>query len=228
MSPMKYSSYPAPIARDVGHWSAHARMWHLTTTRQGDGHRAAEWGARLEQLESLAAARASRTIESGMSFFRLPERLREEAAALDPGSLLTPQASAESRQFIGHIAEYLEFLGLSSELQARACIVAPAQMSPAIVPPFPEPVCGDRDAVICCNLSEVPARVALRTDPALSPDEPGSDDPRTDSLAISLEMADCLIVPRASILGYVPDGQGEPTFWFECLIQNSNGIARSP
>jgi hypothetical protein len=240
MHPMKDASLPAPLARDVGHWSAHARMWRLTTARESDGYRAAEWGGRLEQLESLAAARASRTIQEGMTFFRLPGQLRMEATSLDPGSLLLPQKSVESLRFIEHFGEYLEFLGFSSELRARACIVAPAQMSRAIVVPFAEAGGGDGETVICCNLSEIPARVALRTDAETSIDpQPGglaaddaapraNDEPRANSIALSLEPADCLVAPRGSILGYVPDARGEPTFWFECLARNSRTLARLP
>ena len=142
-------------------------------------------------------------------------------------------------------------------MRARACIVAPAEVSAEIVRPFGAPGHGegkagggDDDAIICCNLSEGPARVALRgsspdggspstTRPAesqgQSPPErtqaertEAASDSMTDSIALALEMGECLVALRRSILGYIPDEQGEPTLWFECLLQNKSSGARLP
>jgi hypothetical protein len=208
---------PSPIVRDLGHWSAHARLWSLTTARQGEDHRVISYGARLEELERVAAKKASRfASESAVTFFRLPDVMKAEAASLDPASLLRPEPEGESRRFIEHFAEYLEFLGLSPQLRVRACIVAPREVSHAIVSPFTEPDADDGDTVVCCNLSEIEARVALPWEPP-----PAEGDPEgSDAIAISLDMGDCLIGTRRSILGYVPDEQGEPTFWFECVVRN--------
>jgi hypothetical protein len=225
---------PSPIVRDLGHWSAHARLWSLTTARQGEDHRAISYGARLEELEGVAAKKASRfASESAVTFFRLPEVMKEEAASLDPASLLRPEPEGESRRFIEHFAEYLEFLGLSPQLRARACIVAPREVSHAIVGPFTEPEADDRDTIVCCNLSEIEARVALPWEPAEGgphggdaddeggPGDEGGPKRRSDAIAISLDMGDCLIGTRRSILGYLPDEHGEPTFWFECVVRNN-------
>jgi hypothetical protein len=224
---------PSPIVRDLGHWSAHARLWSLTTARQGEDHRAISYGARLEELEGVAAKKASRfASESAVTFFRLPEVMKEEAASLDPASLLRPEPEGESRRFIEHFAEYLEFLGLSPQLRARACIVAPREVSHAIVGPFTEPEADDRDTIVCCNLSEIEARVALLWEPAEGGPHGGDADDeggpeaeggaeRSDAIAISLDMGDCLIGTRRSILGYLPDDNGEPTFWFECVVRNN-------
>lgn len=215
---MTGSTVPAPIVRDVGHWSAHARMWRLKTARRGKHYQAVSCGARLEALEALAAKQASRsTNDSLMTFFCLPEKMRKEALALDPASLLSPKANEEARRFIEHFAEYLEFLGSSPELRARACVVAPVQVSRGIVRPFDEPDVVDGDTLVCCNLSEVPARIALRGE-ALAP---GEREP-VDSIALALDAGDCLICPRARMMGYLPDEDGEPTFWFECLVRNGS------
>jgi hypothetical protein len=224
---------PSPIVRDLGHWSAHARLWSLTTARQGEDHRAISYGARLEELEGVAAKKASRfASESAVTFFRLPEVMKEEAASLDPASLLRPEPEGESRRFIEHFAEYLEFLGLSPQLRARACIVASREVSHAIVGPFTEPEADDRDTIVCCNLSEIEARIALPWEPAEGGPHGGDADDeggpeaeggaeRSDAIAISLDMGDCLIGTRRSILGYLPDEHGEPTFWFECVVRNN-------
>jgi hypothetical protein len=222
---MTESTMPAPIVRDVAHWSARPRMWRFTTARRDGGYEAVSCGTRLPELERIAATRASRfTNESTMTFFRLPERLRDEAASVDPASLLHPEGSGESRRFIEHFAEYLEFLGLCPELSARACAVAPANVSRAIVPPFAGPGAGEGDTVVCCNLSEVAARLALAVGPPSAADDPEG----ANSIALSLELGDCLIGVRRSILGYIPDQQGEPTFWFECLLRNTRSSARLP
>src|SRR5580692_6214222 len=164
---MTEPSMPAPMFRDVAHWSARPRMWRFTAERRDDGYEAVSSGARLPELEALAAKNASRfTSEATMTFFRLPDRLKEEAASLDPASLLRPEPEGESRRFIEHFAEYLEFLGLSPQLRARACIVAPREVSHAIVGPFTDPEADDRDTIVCCNLSEIEARVALPWEPA--------------------------------------------------------------
>jgi hypothetical protein len=233
---------PSPIVRDLGHWSAHARLWSLTTARQGEDHRAISYGARLEELEGVAAKKASRfASESAVTFFRLPEVMKEEAASLDPASLLRPEPEGESRRFIEHFAEYLEFLGLSPQLRARACIVAPSEVSHAIVCPFTEPDADDRDTIVCCNLSEIEARLALPREPPPAESGPnegnlddkgGQDDEasqeESDAIAISLDLGDCLIGTRRSILGYLPDDNGEPTFWFECVVRNKRSSTRLP
>jgi hypothetical protein len=222
---MTEPSMPAPMFRDVAHWSARPRMWRFTAERRDDGYEAVSSGARLPELEALAAKNASRfTSEATMTFFRLPDRLKEEAASVDPASLLRPEGGGESRRFIEHFAEYLEFLGLSSELSARACAVAPLEVSRAIVPPFAEPPADGGDTLVCCNLSEVPARLALAAGPPPAAGEAGE----ANSIALSLELGDCLIGVRRSILGYIPDEQGEPTFWFECLLRNTRSSARLP
>lgn len=226
------STVPSPLVRDVGRWSAHARMWRLTTARRGDGYEAVSCGTQLLELEAIAVRRASRfTSESKMTFFCLPESMKVEAASLDPDSLLRPEAEGESRRFIEHFAEYLEFLGLSPVVRARACIVAPAAASRAIVRPFADPEAGDGDTVISCNLSEVVARVALREEPPRAQGAQGDrpiDRETGNAIAIALEMGDCLIGVRSSILGYVPDEQGEPTFWFESLVRNTRSSVRLP
>ncbi len=162
-----------------------------------------------------------------MTFFRLPDAMRAEAASLDPGLLLKPGANDAARQFVERFAAYLEFLGLSLELRARACIVAPASVSREIVRPFADPEAAEEDTVVCCNLSDVSARVAIR-DVAPASDDAEVAGQATDSIALALEMGDCLVGLRRSILGYLPDEQGEPTFWFECLLRNKNSGARFP
>lgn len=225
---MNQSLLPAPMARDLGHWSSCARMWRLATERHGDSYQAVSCGTRLEDLEALAAKRACRsTDESTMTFFRLPDAMRAEAAALDPGLLLSPGGNDTARQFVERFAAYLEFLGLSLELRARACIVAPAGVSREIVRPFADPEAAEEDTVVCCNLSDVSARVAFRDAACVSGDAETADAP-IDSIALALEMGDCLVGLRRSILGYLPDEQGEPTFWFECLLRNKNSGARFP
>jgi hypothetical protein len=213
----------APIVRDVGHWSAHARMWSLTTARFEDHYQAVSCGARLEGLEALAAGQPSRsTSDSMMTFFRLPEKMKAEALSLDPPSLFRPEENDEPYRFIERFAEYLEFLGWPSALRARACVVAPAQVSRRIVCPFDEPEVADGDTLVCCNLSEVPARIALRAAALV----PGEGDP-TDAIALSLDAGDCVVCTRSWMLGYLPDEQGEPTFWFEGLVKSRRSIAIS-
>jgi hypothetical protein len=217
------SMVPAPLARDLRHWSSCARMWRLETSHRGEGHRAVSRGARLEDLEALAAKSPRRSMdESAPTFFRLPDGIRDEAQSIDPGLLLHAGADPETHRFIERFAGYLEFLGLALEtkaMRARACIVAPAAVSSEIVRPFADPESRDDDTVVCCNLSETPARIALRGDPPNS---------LSDSIALALEMGECLVGLRRSILGYIPDEQGEPTFWFECLLRNKSSGARLP
>jgi hypothetical protein len=50
----------------------------------------------------------------------------------------------------------------------------------------------------------------------------------SDPIALALEMGECLVGLRRSILGYIPDEQGEPTLWFECLLRNKSSGARLP
>jgi hypothetical protein len=220
---MTASMVPAPLARDLRHWSSCARMWRLETSHRGEGHRAVSRGARLEDLEALAAKSPRRSMdESAPTFFRLPDGIRDEAQSIDPGLLLHAGADPETHRFIERFAGYLEFLGLALEtkaMRARACIVAPAAVSSEIVRPFADPESRDDDTVVCCNLSETPARIALRGDPPNS---------LSDSIALALEMGECLVGLRRSILGYIPDEQGEPTFWFECLLRNKSSGARLP
>jgi len=217
---MSGPNVPAPVVRDVSRWSAHARMWRLTTERRGEGYQAVSCGARLEALEARAAREASRSADgSVMTFFCLPETMKAEAFLLDPASLLSPGSNDGSRRFIEHFGEYLEFLGSSPDLRARACVVAPAQVSRGIVRPFDEPGVAEGDTLVCCNLSDVPARIALRGKPLVA-DEPEP----AESIALSLDAGDCLICARAWMLGYLPDENGEPTFWFECLVR-SDGLS---
>jgi hypothetical protein len=224
------SMVPAPLARDLRHWSSCARMWRLETSHRGEGHRAVSRGARLEDLEALAAKSPRRSMdESAPTFFRLPDGIRDEAQSIDPGLLLHAGADPETHRFIERFAGYLEFLGLALEtkaMRARACIVAPAAVSSEIVRPFADPESREDDTVVCCNLSEAPTRIALRGDPpeALWP----AADSMSDSIALALEMGECLVGLRCSILGYIPDEQGEPTLWFECLLRNKSSGARSP
>jgi len=247
---MTASMVPAPLARDLRHWSSCARMWRLETSHRGEGHRAVSRGARLEDLEALAAKSPRRSMdESAPTFFRLPDGIRDEAQSIDPGLLLHAGADPETHRFIERFAGYLEFLGLALEtkaMRARACIVAPAAVSSEIVRPFADPESRDDDTVVCCNLSEVPARMALRGDPptpreagcAQAGSEAGSEarseamgpaaDSMSDSIALALEMGECLVGLRRSILGYIPDEQGEPTLWFECLLRNKSSGARLP
>jgi hypothetical protein len=198
-------------------------MWRLQTSHRGEGHRAVSRGARLEDLEALAAKSPRRSMhESAPTFFRLPDGIRDEAHAIDPGLLLHAGADPETHRFIERFAGYLEFLGLALEtktMRARACIVAPAAVSSEIVRPFADPESREDDTVVCCNLSETPARMALRGDPP---------DSMSDSIALALEMGECLVGLRRSILGYIPDEQGEPTLWFECLLRNKSSGARLP
>jgi hypothetical protein len=230
---------PAPLARDLRHWSSRARIWRLETTATGSvaggrGAASVACGARLEDLEAQAAKSPRPAMdEAGPTFFRLPDGLRDEALAIDPGLLLRAGADPETHRFIQRFAGYLEFLGLALDtkaMQARACIVAPAKVSGALVAPFASDgeVEGERDAVICCNLSEAPARVALRA--SILPDLPAPTrgDSMSDAIALALEMGECLVGLRRSILGYVPDEQGEPTLWFECLLRNKSSGARLP
>ena len=231
---------PAPLARDLRHWSSCARMWRLETSHRGEGHRAVSRGARLEDLEALAAKSPRRSMdESAPTFFRLPDGIRDEAQSIDPGLLLHAGADPETRRFIERFAGYLEFLGLALEtkaMRARACIVAPAAVSSEIVRPFADPESREDDTVVCCNLSEAPARMALRGDPPTPtpPEAAGSEtigpaaDSMSDSIALALEMGECLVGLRRSILGYIPDEQGEPTLWFECLLRNKSSGARLP
>jgi hypothetical protein len=213
---MSESMVPSPLMRDVGQWSARARIWRLTTARQGELYEAISCGTRLEELEAVTAKRASRfTSESTMTFFCLPETLKAEAASLDPASLLSPEKEGQSRRFIEHFAEYLEFLGLSPQLQARACIVAPSEVSRAIVRPFAEPEAAEGDTVVCCNLSEIEAHVAI---PWAPPPAAGGPE-AAEAISVALDTGDCLIGTRRSMLGYLPDQHGEPTFWFECLVR---------
>jgi hypothetical protein len=220
----------APLVRDVGRWSARPRLWRITTATRGESQAAIGVGSRLPELESAAAKLASRsTTESRMSFFCLPDALKAEGASLDPASLLRPDGEDGSRRFVQHFAEYLEFLGLGPELSARACIVAAKEVSPALVRPFAERT-DLGDTVVCCNLSEVEACVALRArpteaagrDPARAEGERETD----DAIAVSLEVGDGLIGLRSSILGYVPDERGEPTCWFEGLVLNGSARLR--
>jgi hypothetical protein len=224
------SMVPAPLARDLRHWSSCARMWRLETSHRGEGHRAVSRGARLEDLEALAAKSPRRSMDqSAPTFFRLPDGIRDEAQSIDPGLLLHAGADPETHRFIERFAGYLEFLGLALEtksMRARACIVAPAAVSSEIVRPFADPESREDDTVVCCNLSEVPARMALRGDPpeTLGP----AVDSMSDTIALALEMGECLVGLRRSILGYIPDEQGEPTLWFECLLRNKSSGARLP
>jgi hypothetical protein len=216
---------PAPLARDLRHWSSCARMWRLETSHRGEGHRAVSRGARLDDLEALAAKSPRRSMdESAPTFFRLPDGIRDEAQSIDPGLLLHAGADPETHRFIERFAGYLEFLGLALEtktMRARACIVASAAVSSEIVRPFADPESREDDTVVCCNLSETPARMALRGDPPAA-------DSMSDSIALALEMGECLVGLRRSILGYIPDEQGEPTLWFECLLRNKSSGARVP
>jgi hypothetical protein len=230
------SLVPAPLARDLRHWSSCARMWRLETTARGMSRQAVAFGARLEDLEAVAARspRASMD-EPGPTFFRLPDGLRDEAVALDPGLLLRAGEDPETHRFVQRFAGYLEFLGLALDaraIRARACITAPSAVSSEIVRPFGEPgaedAARDDDTIVCCNLSESPARIALRQErqqrqeplPPTRAETPGSvADSMSDSIALALEMGECLVGLRRSILGYIPDEQGEPTLWFECLLR---------
>jgi hypothetical protein len=205
-------------------------MWRLETTARGLSRQAVACGARLEDLEAVAAQspRASMD-ESGPTFFRLPDGLRDEALAIDPGLLLRAGADPETQRFVQRFAGYLEFVGLALDaraIRARACITAPSAVSSEIVRPFAEAgaedAARDDDTVVCCNLSEGPARIALRQGPLTPtrPETPGSvADSMSDSIALALEMGECLVGLRRSILGYIPDEQGEPTLWFECLLR---------
>ena len=235
---MTVSMVPAPLARDLRHWSSCARMWKLETSHRGEGHRAVSRGARLDDLEALAAKSPRRSMdESAPTFFRLPDGIRDEAQSIDPGLLLHAGADPETHRFIERFAGYLEFLGLALEtkaMRARACIVAPAAVSSEIVRPFADPESREDDTVVCCNLSETPARMAFRADPPQAGSEAGSEtmgpaaDSMSDSIALALEMGECLVGLRCSILGYIPDEQGEPTLWFECLLRNKSPGARLP
>jgi hypothetical protein len=235
---------PAPLARDLRHWSSCARIWRLETNAAagaaatgGTGRPRAgvvSCGARLEELEAEAAKSPRPAMDdAGPTFFRLPDGLRDEALAIDPGLLLRAGADPETHRFIQRFAGYLEFLGLSLDtkaMQARACIVAPASVSGEIVAPFAGAGDGDseRDTVICCNLSEAPARLALREPASVDPPAPTRGDSMSDAIALALEMGECLVGLRRSILGYLPDEQGEPTLWFECLLRNKSPGARLP
>jgi hypothetical protein len=93
------------------------------------------------------------------------------------------------------------------------------------------------DIVVCCNLSDGPARLALRGDAPTPTPTPAAGEARkgdepsggmSDSIALALEMGECLVALRRSILGYIPDEQGEPTLWFECLLRNKSSGARLP
>jgi len=232
---------PAPLARDLRHWSSCARIWRLEAVPGGATQPAATCGPRLEALEAQAAKSPRQSMEeSAPTFFRLPDGMRDEARLLDPGLLLRAGSDPETHRFIERFAEYLEFLGLALEtkaMRARACIVAPAAVSTAIVGPFADTDSHEDDVVVCCNLSDGPARLALRGDaptPTRAPanaeagrgDEPSAS--MSDSIALALEMGECLVVLRRSILGYIPDEQGEPTLWFECLLRNKSPGARLP
>jgi hypothetical protein len=229
---------PAPLARDLRHWSSCARIWRLEKNA---------CGVRLGELEAQAARSPRAAMdEDAPTFFRLPDGLRDEALAIDPGLLLRAGADPETHRFIQRFAGYLEFLGLALDakaMQARACIVAPASVSRELVRPFTGadgpvlPVAGaaevdgergERDVVICCNLSEAPARLALRAPGPPDPLAPTRGDSMSDAIALALEMGECLVGLRRSILGYVPDEQGEPTLWFECLLRNKSSGARLP
>jgi hypothetical protein len=178
--------------------------------------------------------------ESAPTFFRLPDGMRDEAQLLDPGLLLRAGSDPETHRFIERFAEYLEFLGLALEtkaMRARACIVAPAAISTAIVRPFADTESHEDDIVVCCNLSDGPARLALRGDAPTPTPTPAAGEARkgdepsggmSDSIALALEMGECLVALRRSILGYIPDEQGEPTLWFECLLRNKSSGARLP
>jgi hypothetical protein len=234
------SIVPAPLARDLRHWSSCARIWRLETAARGGARPAVSCGARLEELEATAAKSARGSMdEPGPTFFRLPDGLRNDAQSIDPGMLLRAGADPETHRFIERFAGYLEFLGLALEtraMQARACIVAPASVSGEIVRPFtnaPGDDGGrDDDTLVCCNLSEGPARVALRGDglpsPTLAERPRPVADSMSDSIALALEMGECLVGLRRSILGYIPDEQGEPTLWFECLLRIKSSGARLP
>ena len=230
---------PAPLARDLRHWSSCARIWRLEALPGAAAQSAAACGPRLEELEAQAARSPRRSMEeSAPTFFRLPDGMRDEARLLDPGLLLRAGSDPETHRFIERFAEYLEFLGLALEtkaMRARACIVAPAAISTAIVGPFADTDSHEDDVVVCCNLSDGPARLALRGDaPTRAPadgeagkgDEPSGG--MSDSIALALEMGECLVALRRSILGYIPDDQGEPTLWFECLLRNKSSGARLP
>jgi hypothetical protein len=243
---------PAPLARDLRHWSSCARIWRLEAAPGGATQPAATCGARLEDLEAQAAKSPRRSMqESAPTFFRLPDGMRDEARLLDPGLLLRAGSDPETHRFIERFAEYLEFLGVVLEtkaMRARACIVAPASISTAIVRPFADTESHEDDVVVCCNLSDGPARLALRGDdaptPTLAPTaarasaageraagERGTGEPSgrmSDSIALALEMGECLVALRRSTLGYIPDEQGEPTLWFECLLRNKSSGARLP
>jgi hypothetical protein len=218
-------------------------MWRLETPPSAGPSRpgaAVACGARLEDLEAQAAKSPRRSMdESALTFFRLPDGLRDEATALDPGLLLRAGSDPDTHRFIERFAGYLEFLGLplsARTMRARACIVAPAAVSSGIVDPFAGPESGDdgADAIVCCNLSDGPARVALRGGPPpptrLPEGEPAREasDSVSDPIALALEMGECLVGLRRSILGYIPDAQGEPTLWFECLLRNKSSGARLP
>jgi len=238
---------PAPLARDLRHWSSCARIWRLEAVPGGATQPAATCGPRLEALEAQAAKSPRQSMEeSAPTFFRLPDGMRDEARLLDPGLLLRAGSDPETHRFIERFAEYLEFLGLALEskaMRARACIVAPAAISTAIVRPFADTDSHEDDVLVCCNLSDGPARLALRGDPrtptltpaagehnAVVPDA-HADEPSggmSDSIALALEMGECLVALRGSILGYIPDEQGEPTLWFECLLRNKSPGARLP
>jgi len=213
---MNEAMLPAPLARDVAQWSSCPRMWRLQTARTGEVLHVISCEARLEDLETHAAQRPcdfSGPIE--LTFFCLPVALTREARALDPASLFRREANNQSHRFLAHFGEYLEFLGLVPDARARACIVAPAAVSCEIVPPFDDPRTAGADTIVCCNLSEVNARIALRNQAAVGNGENGDA-----SVALSLGMGECLVGLRQSILGYIPDQQGDPTLWFECLLRD--------
>jgi hypothetical protein len=247
---------PAPLARDLRHWSSCARMWRLEAGQRGvvDGQAHPSRGARLEDLEALAAKSPRQSMDgSALTFFRLPDGVRDEAQSLDPGLLLRAGADPDTHRFIQRFAGYLEFLGLplaTKAMRARACIVAPAAVSSGMVRPFAEPESGvdESDVIVCCNLSDGPARLGLRGDPPSPTRLPPAQQPRggtggasgasgpaeeasdsmSDPIALALEMGECLVGLRRSILGYIPDEQGEPTLWFECLLRNKSSGARLP